>query len=54
MVLLSKAKLVIVLQLFKVKLTDGLAGIWLSFFPQYFTKAMLLGELQVRLPFSME
>jgi hypothetical protein len=53
-VFLEKANFVIVLQLFKVKLTEGFAGICLSFFPQYFTKAMLLGELQEKFPLSME
>ncbi len=42
---LAKAKFVIVLQLFKVKLMDGLAGTWFSFLPQYLTKAILLGAL---------
>jgi hypothetical protein len=42
--LFSKASLVMVLQLFKVKLTDGF-WIWLSF-SQYFTKAILLGAVQ--------
>ena len=46
-----------VLQFFKVKLMEGLAGIcsanWFSefsFLPQYFTKAMLLGALQAKFP----
>jgi hypothetical protein len=34
-----------VLQLFKVKLTDGFAGM-IVLFPQYFTKAILLGAVQ--------
>ena len=41
-----------VLQSLSVRLMLGLAGIWLSFFPQYFTRAMLLGALHEKLPFS--
>ena len=43
-----------VLQLFKVKLREGFAGTWFSFFPQYFTKAILLGALHWKLPFSRD
>jgi hypothetical protein len=44
---------VMVLQSLKVKLMEGLAGTWFSFFPQYFTRAILLGALHVKLPFSI-
>jgi hypothetical protein len=30
----------------KVKLNEALQGIWFSFFPQYFTMAMLDGQRQ--------
>jgi hypothetical protein len=42
----SKASLVMVLQLFKVKLTDGFAEFDCPF--QYFTKAILLGSRGTR------
>ena len=42
---LQNPNLVMVLQLFNVKLIDGLAGICLPFLPQYLTNAILLGAL---------
>jgi hypothetical protein len=48
---LAKASLVMVLQLFKVKLTDGFAEFDCPF--QYFTKAILLGAVQRNSPLSM-
>ncbi len=39
-----------VLLVSRVKLTEGLAGIWSFFFPQYFTSAILLGACQVKDP----
>ena len=39
-------------QFFKVKLMDGLVGIWTGFFPQYFTKAIFDGLTEVILPDS--
>ena len=47
-----KAIEVLVAQASKVKLMDGLAGIWLSCLPQYFTKAILLGAFQRTFPVS--
>ena len=43
-----------VLQLLSVKLIDGFSGICSSFFPQYLTKAILLGEDQVKHPLSID
>ena len=47
---LENVKVVIVLQLFKVKLIDAFFGICGSLLPQYLTKAILLGLSQVKLP----
>ena len=41
-----------VLQESNVKLMEVFSGICMSRFPQYFTKAMLLGDWQVTLPKS--
>ena len=35
---------VVVLQLDKVKLIEGFLGVWSEFLPQYFTRAILLGD----------
>ena len=51
--LFEKLKLVIVLQVSSVKLIEGFSGIWSFFFPQYLTKAILLGDAQVYLPLSI-
>jgi hypothetical protein len=40
-----------VLDFDSVKLIDGFAGIWFSLFPQYLTKAILLGDSHLTLPF---
>jgi hypothetical protein len=46
--------LVMVLQTFSVKLMEAFLGICGSLFPQYFTKAILLGVFHVNFAFSME
>jgi hypothetical protein len=42
----------VVKQLDKVKLMEGFFGIWSPFLPQYFTKAILLGDFQLDSPFK--
>ena len=44
------SSVVVVLQLLSVKLTDGFFGNCSPYFPQYFTKAILLGDSQETLP----
>src|SRR5690606_32010080 len=46
----EKCTVVMVLQLLSVKLMEGFSGIWSCFFPQYFTKAILLGDSQEQVP----
>jgi hypothetical protein len=46
----SKDNEVLVLQFFKVKLTEAFMGICSPYFPQYFTKAILLGDCQETVP----
>jgi hypothetical protein len=44
---------VVVLQLLSVKLIEGFEGIWMFFLPQYLTKAILLGAIQLTIALSI-